>query len=444
LADFEGEFTGLEGELISAAFQQTWAIDPKGLRQMPCGKEFLFEMGLLIDLRFADGVKLTKRLMESETVSKIIWGADGDVTCLRHTPLLKPLDIHSTQVVDIQLAFSSPKQRLGMATMLDRLPPESVAGLPNKSVIDFDTPHARNCRALELPFGVQEATYAVDDLHRLDAILRSQKPDTGCYLAAQSQTSIMVSMVLNNVAGASMLKMQQYARMLANKTGVKRQVIAVRIRRHLIALRRIGPDGCCEEFSTLEKEAIKTLDDAGVSIPQDLSFQVASAVISKMAVDGKVSRRAKKRKKKRRTADSAPCVQDLCSGDADATIPIDTGRKDSKRKRRRSVGSSIVGDSVEAVPSNVSIKERSRKMNVESPSGENASEAVPIVAGKRKKKRKRVVERPSDRGAVMAVPNDTERKKKKRKMVAESPSASDAVATPPIDTSRKNKMRKHR
>jgi hypothetical protein len=256
-------------------------------------------------------------------------------------------------------------------------------------------------------------------------------------------------MVLNNVAGSSMLKMQQYARMLANKTGVERQAIAVRIRRHLIALRRIGPDGCCEEFSTLEKEATKTLDDAGVSIPHDLSFQLASALTSKMAVDGKVSRRAKKRKQKRRTADSAPCVQDLCSGDTDATIPIDTVRKDSKKKRRRAVGSSIVGDSVEAVSSNVSIKEKSRKMIVESPSSVNAPEALPIVAGKRKKKRKRVVESTSDRGAVMAVPNDTERKKKKRKMVAESPStkspsASDAVAAPPIDTSRRKKMRKHR
>lgn len=174
LSDFEGEMTGLEGELTSAAFQRTLGLDSKSLRPLP-SQGTNRDMGLLIDLRCAEAVALVKRIMESDTICKVIWGAAGDVTSLRYCPVQKPLGIQSACVVDAQLAYSSIGKRLGMATMLGRLPDKSIAGLPEKGCIDFLTPHSHNCRALALPFEQDVALYAVDDLHRLDAVLQNKK-----------------------------------------------------------------------------------------------------------------------------------------------------------------------------------------------------------------------------------------------------------------------------
>jgi len=270
LADFEGEFTGLEGELVSACFQRTFAVDPKSSRPMAAGGTCL-DMGFLIDLRCEEGVALTKRIMESEAMMKVIWGADGDVASLKYTPAPKPLDINSAHVVDAQLAFSTQEKRLGMAKMLERVPAKMLEKLPQKGSIDFDTLHARNCRALGLPLSVQDAAYAVDDLHRLDCILQTQKPATGTFSVAQSHTSSLNSLILHNIAAASLDKMRKQEAMLRRNTGVKKSSISVRIKRHLLALRFFAPSAL-SEFADLEDQVDRILFDEGVIIPADLSF----------------------------------------------------------------------------------------------------------------------------------------------------------------------------
>lgn len=307
LADFEGEQTGLEGELISAAFQRTWAISPKGLKQMPC-KGASRSMGLLVDLRSVAGAALAKRIMESD-YSKIIWGADGDVASLHYSPVHSPLRIKSSQVIDAQLAFSSQKQRLSMSNMLKRLPVESLAGLPYKESIDFTTPHAFNRRALHTPLSLEEAKYAIDDLHRLDVVLINEKPASGSYLSAASQSSAMVSLILHNVAGSSTTKLQHYEGMLNRKLGLEKQSIAVRIKRHLIALRGHGMEACSKDFVALEDEVDKILKESGVCIPDDLSFSsdpsatkdVASADEKGEGTCSQMVRQQQQKKKRKKT-----------------------------------------------------------------------------------------------------------------------------------------------
>jgi len=273
LADFEGEFTGLEGELVSAAFQRTFAVDPKSSRPMTAGGTCR-DMGLLIDLRCSAGVDLTKRIMESEALLKVIWGADGDVASLKYTPAPKPLDIDSANVVDAQLAFSSQEKRLGMAKMLERVPAKLLEKLPQKNSLDFDTPHAANRRALGLPLSDQDATYAVDDLHRLDGILQTQKPATGTFALAQSHTSSLNSLILHNIAGASSDKLRKHEAMLKRNAGKRRLCSAVRIKRQLLALRFFIKEnvGFFAEFAALEADVDQILAGEGVAIPPDLSF----------------------------------------------------------------------------------------------------------------------------------------------------------------------------
>jgi len=276
LADFEGDMMGFEGELVSAAFQRTFAIDPKSLRPLP-SPGICRDLGLLIDLGCKGSLALVKRVMESDGLSKLIWGADGDVTALRYSPAPRPLDIHSVSVVDAQLAFSTEKRRLGMAAMLEQLPPESIAGLPAKDVIDFNTAHARNRRALALPLSREVARYAVDDLHRLDAILRSKKPsgtNNGAYAQAHSHTMGFISRMLSSPAAVSADKLRQYAKMLKRDEGVRRLAIAVRVKRHLLAVRHIASVSHGEEFAELEGEVDKALAAESVSIPPDLGFAV--------------------------------------------------------------------------------------------------------------------------------------------------------------------------
>ena len=74
------------------------------------------------------------------------------------------------------MAFDD-RVRIGMAKMLESVPVEIQAGLPTKQAqIDWDSFHCENRRALALPLNPQKALYAVDDLHRIAAILGSKQP----------------------------------------------------------------------------------------------------------------------------------------------------------------------------------------------------------------------------------------------------------------------------
>eukprot|EP00933_Yihiella_yeosuensis_P060083 TRINITY_DN6206_c0_g5_i1.p1 TRINITY_DN6206_c0_g5~~TRINITY_DN6206_c0_g5_i1.p1 ORF type:complete len:505 (-),score=125.97 TRINITY_DN6206_c0_g5_i1:123-1637(-) len=273
LADFEGEMTGLEGELLSAAFQRTLVLDAKSLRPQSCAAASS-EMGLLFDLRCSEGVELTKRLMESDSVCKMIWGAAGDITSLRFTPVRKPLSITSASVVDAQLAYSSVGRRLAMEKMLERVPPKNIASLPAKGSIDFLSAHAFHRRALALPLQRDSAVYAVDDLHRLEAVLLSQKPSAGSYLAAQSQTSSLHSRLLNSPATAAQESLAGQAAAFEKLTGLDKQLAAVRAKRRILAMRALGFS--VDESST-EKLADAILKEAKVVIPKDLEFGKAKA-----------------------------------------------------------------------------------------------------------------------------------------------------------------------
>merc|ERR1711939_1043037 len=115
--------------------------------------------------------------MESSDIVKLIWGAVSDVQSLLHQEQPRRLGIQVRSLVDVQLGFSTHDRRLGLA----RIPRENVhqsllAGLPAKEVIDFNSPHSENRRALPIPLSETAAKYAMDDLHRLEAVLRSQCP----------------------------------------------------------------------------------------------------------------------------------------------------------------------------------------------------------------------------------------------------------------------------
>eukprot|EP00928_Gymnodinium_smaydae_P016791 TRINITY_DN16356_c0_g2_i2.p1 TRINITY_DN16356_c0_g2~~TRINITY_DN16356_c0_g2_i2.p1 ORF type:complete len:413 (+),score=102.58 TRINITY_DN16356_c0_g2_i2:241-1479(+) len=275
LADFEGELMGFEGELLTATFQRTFAVDPKSMRTMP-SNETCREMGFLVDMRCSEGVELVRRVMESEAVAKLIWGADGDLTSLRYTPARAPLAIQPTRVVDVQLAYSTPERRLGMAKMLARLPEESIAGLPAKNSIDFNSAHSQNRRALALPLNADFAAYAVDDIHRLDAVLRHQRPAGGSYSQAQSQTASLLALLLRNPASVASAKLKQYAGNLNRKWGIERLLVAVRVKRHLGCCSRVLESADAEslraQFAKLEEEVDQILLDETVQIPEDLAF----------------------------------------------------------------------------------------------------------------------------------------------------------------------------
>ena len=76
-----------------------------------------------------------------------------------------------------QLGYSSPGKLLGMARMLQRVPYNAVKGLPSKELPgDFYAPQAANRRCLTLPMDHAFTAYALDDLHRIEAILLTQTP----------------------------------------------------------------------------------------------------------------------------------------------------------------------------------------------------------------------------------------------------------------------------
>merc|ERR1719188_1020570 len=108
---------GVEGELVSAAFQRTWTVERSSLTKIAGkGSE---EMGVMFDFRVLEAVAIVKRIMEAPTLCKAIWGADGDVSSLRFTPASDPLRIVSVNVLDVQLAYSEPGKRLAMSKMLE-------------------------------------------------------------------------------------------------------------------------------------------------------------------------------------------------------------------------------------------------------------------------------------------------------------------------------------
>jgi len=239
LADFEGEMPGFGGELVTACFQETVALHKETL-QVLCPETPSPMPGLFIDLRDALGIRLVSKIMENPHITKIIWGAEGDLISLRFQYLPREMSIKSENVVDAQLAFSHPTRRLGMGRILTSVPPHLLEELPGKDVIDFDTCHANNQRALPLPLSTLAALYSVDDLHRLEAVLRSKIPIStfskdGGYRQPRDLTSKLTNELEHDRYGIAWLAKEEkwFLKMKGNKSGSK----AVQIKRHIKQLR---------------------------------------------------------------------------------------------------------------------------------------------------------------------------------------------------------------
>jgi hypothetical protein len=149
LADFEGENIGWGGELVTAQFLPTQALDkslsPTRFLEPPPESE----MGLLIDADREKSREIVRAVMESRQLTKIIWGADGDLATLRHqlydSNLNRVVPIRSINVIDVQLGFSTMSRRLGMKTMMERVPRSFTLGLSSKDLPgNFYEPSTRN------------------------------------------------------------------------------------------------------------------------------------------------------------------------------------------------------------------------------------------------------------------------------------------------------------
>lgn len=268
LMDFEGEMPGFGGELTTAALLPTDVLDRDVLEARPAPMKA--PAGLLADLRSSAGRLVVRRVLESPAILKVGWGTDGDITSLRHQALPFALGFAPCVVVDAQLAFSSERERLGMARMLKRVPPELTEGLPGKACIDFDGPHSVNRRAMRLPLQREQAIYAVDDLHRLEAILRSQTPNDGGYPAALAVTDQICASIAEDAEGVEWLKQQ--VEWLKRMTGLKRRAKAVQIVRHLTFLRKRRDKRFPRKLDKSLKEVMAELEADGIRIPDDLSF----------------------------------------------------------------------------------------------------------------------------------------------------------------------------
>lgn len=193
LADFEGEMPGWGGDMTVAQFLPTDAIcgtlDKVHLEGEPRTRsEVNFQgYGLLVDMRTPETMSVVRRIMQSRSLTKLIWGCDGDLTSLRFQPSLPGGTTVGRNIIDIQLAYSEPLYRLGMAKMLTRVPLLIQEGLPGKDQNDY-SPHAMNKRVWDFPMSPTLQLYAMDDLHRIKCILRSQTPENGSYRKAKKQT----------------------------------------------------------------------------------------------------------------------------------------------------------------------------------------------------------------------------------------------------------------
>merc|ERR550514_1043762 len=161
-----------------------------------------------------------------------------------------------------------------MARMLSQVPQELFSELPKKDTIDFDGYHALNLRELALPLEVDQARYAVDDLHRLEAVLVSQMPAVGGYEEARAATEEEILRIEGDPDGLAWLRSEMVY--FERKYGVPRQAKAVQLARHIMLLRSRGAELGDEEpfVSSVEATVFEDLARVGVQIPADLSFGV--------------------------------------------------------------------------------------------------------------------------------------------------------------------------
>jgi hypothetical protein len=274
LADFEGEMPGFGGELICAQFLPTKAIE-NGTLSDRCGSGVPSTLyspdtaGLLVDLRDLGGLMITQLIMNDQAYTKLIWGATGDLTSLRYQSNLG--QIHSKNVVDVQLGFSSPGRLLGMGKAVSGLPNNFKRNLPDKDQGHDWSPRAENRRCVPLPLSTSFAKYAMDDLHRIDAILSFKRPRGRSYKTALLATNRFLA-ELENAQGA-ITQVQRELGYFGRKYGMQKRIKAVEINRVLIHIQNAFKG----QLSTSQKQVIKralqrVCREVLVTIPKDLSW----------------------------------------------------------------------------------------------------------------------------------------------------------------------------
>ena len=275
LTDFEGENMGWGGLLETAQFLPTKMMHPATLRVDCVNKPesiTRFDLpGLLVDTRGPEAAAIVKRIMESPKLTKLIWGADGDCTSLCHQ---NNLQARPVQVVDVQLGYSSPGKRLGMAGALEQVPWSFIKGLPCKDANpDKYNPQAHNKRCNELPCGREEELYAMDDLHRIEAIISTRAPTMRSFSQAKTMTDQLINDIYHPAGGLNWLR--QESSYYGRKYGLMKSKKAVQFARACVHIELVfgatlsAPE---KHFITSVKQKIAPeLRRLGV-IVKDLSF----------------------------------------------------------------------------------------------------------------------------------------------------------------------------
>ncbi len=302
LADFEGEQPGFGGELSVAQFLPTSAIvaassssssssageqpnDDNGdagrrdnyyadLRTHPDAANTQ-ELGLLVDMRDAAGAAVVAAVMTARHVTKLIWGADGDLTTLRHkSPGTGGIGAASASVVDVQLCFSSPQMRLGMARAMLSVPQRFLAGgrLPAKDALKMDfTPRLHNRRCAAFPLSRPLAQYCTDDLHRIEAILRAKCPGTHAYAEAAAETEAVSAALESPHAPLQWLAKEM--QWLGRKSGADKLIKQVEVYRGVLHIEQVFGRGLLAgDLQRLRQHKAALERGLPVKIPADLSF----------------------------------------------------------------------------------------------------------------------------------------------------------------------------
>lgn len=263
---------GWGGVLETAQFLPTLAMDTRTLCakivSTPDAIARCKTPGLLVDARGAEGAALIKSVMESTKLTKLIWGADGDCASLYHQK-----QIGLENVIDVQLGFSTPQKRLGMARALDSVPPAFVAGLPDKVTNpDKYLPSAYNRRCNDLPCGRDEELYAMDDLHRIEAIISTKK--TASFERAKKWTQQFIDDLPNPRSGLGWLRNESF--FYNRKFGMMKSQKAVQLARACVHIELTFASKLSDAdkrlISEVRSKVGPELARKGVAMPSDLSF----------------------------------------------------------------------------------------------------------------------------------------------------------------------------
>ena len=274
LADFEGEMPGFGGDLSCAQFMPTRVIENSLVTKCTSNaNECLLcsphTAGLIVDLRDTGGIMITQLIMSDVAFTKLIWGATGDLTSLRYQRSLG--NIRAKNVVDVQRGFSSPGRLLGMGTAISRCPRKFIQGLPSKDQGHDWSPRAQNRRCVPLPLSQSFAKYAMDDLHRIDAILSCLRPSGNSYKSALRVTDVFLA-ELENPSGA-ILQIQNELGYFARKYGIQKRIKAVEINRVLVHIKNAFEGRLSIRQKQIIEQALQRVTRAtSVTVPNDLSW----------------------------------------------------------------------------------------------------------------------------------------------------------------------------